>query len=50
MLILFSAVRNRGSIATPGTSSRQQVKDGTGGKQPVEILWEELLRQVRKAS
>ncbi len=47
-LILFPEVRKSDTetiIAVPGTSCRQQIKDGTGreSKHPVEILYEALL-------
>jgi FAD/FMN-containing dehydrogenase/Fe-S oxidoreductase len=47
-LVLFPAVRKQSLetiIATPGTSCRHQIKDGTGrvAKHPVEILWDALV-------
>lgn len=46
-LVLFPAIRNTSidiEIAAPGTSCRQQIKEGTSrdAKHPVEILWEAL--------
>ena len=46
-MVLFPAVREAGEdiiIAAPGTSCRQQIKDGTGrdAMHPVEILYEAL--------
>ena len=46
-LVLFPAVRNRKEkfeIAAPGTSCRQQIKDGTKVKalHPVELLWQAI--------
>ena len=46
-LVLFPAIRKQSEeviIAAPGTSCRQQIKDGTGKKalHPVEILWDAL--------
>ncbi len=46
-MVLFPAVREAGEdtiIAAPGTSCRQQIKDGTGREamHPVEILYEAL--------
>ncbi len=47
-LVLFPEVRRSEqevTIAAPGTSCRQQIKDGTGklALHPIEILWESLL-------
>ncbi len=51
-LILFPEVRNtpvETLIAAPGTSCRQQIKDGTGRRafHPVEIMWEALIKEDR---
>jgi Fe-S oxidoreductase len=48
-LVLFPAIRNKASntvIAAPGTSCRQQIKDGVNEKalHPVEILWKAVLK------
>lgn len=53
-LVLFPAVRQSGEdviIAAPGTSCRQQIKDGTGrmALHPAEIMFEALLPEVRGA-
>jgi len=47
--VLFPAIRNKTSstvIAAPGTSCRQQIKDGVNEKalHPVEILWKAVLK------
>ena len=48
-LVLFPAIRDAGDetiIAAPGTSCRQQIKDGTGRRayHPVEILYDALIK------
>ena len=47
-LVLFPEVRKSGTdviIAAPGTSCRQQIKDGTGRKaiHPIEVLYDALI-------
>jgi len=48
-LVLFPAIRNQNEnviTASPGTSCRHQIKDGTGriAKHPVEVLYEALVQ------
>jgi len=48
-LVLFPEVRKTPAetlIAAPGTSCRQQIKDGTGRTafHPIEIMWDALVK------
>jgi Fe-S oxidoreductase len=50
-LVLFPAVRKANDetvIVAPGTSCRNQIKDGTGRRayHPVEVMYEALLEKV----